>query len=441
MRRSWLPLAAVVLCARAAGAGVFPFESRTERLENGLRVILIPLPSEGLVAYYSVVRTGSRDEVEPGHSGFAHFFEHMMFRGTESYPGPVYDRIVTSMGANANAYTTDDYTCYHLVFARKDLARVIEIEADRFRNLSYAEREFQTEAGAVYGEYRKGKTSPYMVLFEALQDKAFETHTYKHTTIGFEKDIAAMPAMYDYSKSFFARFYRPDNVVLVIAGDFDPDPTLAEIRRRYGDWKPGYVAPAVPEEPAQTAERSLRVSYEGRSLPMLVLAWKGERFIPDDRTMVAGTLLGDLLFGETSDLYRQLVLEKQTVQHLSADFGPTRDPSLWSVLALVSEEKDIEEVRVAIDASVDAIRSAPPDPRRVDDLKKRTRYGFLMGMDTPEHVAAGLARTIALTGGIEAVDTYFETLAAVRAEDVERAARLYLASERRTVGILTGVKP
>ncbi|MBN1417916.1 MAG: insulinase family protein [Planctomycetes bacterium] len=441
MRRSWVPLAALFLCARAAGAGALSFESRTETLENGLRVILIPLPSDGLVAYYSIVRTGSRDEVEPGRSGFAHFFEHMMFRGTETYPGPVYDRIVLSMGANANAYTTDDYTCYHLVFAREDLPRVIEIEADRFQNLSYAEREFQTEAGAVYGEYRKGKTSPYEVLFEALQEKAFDVHTYKHTTIGFEKDIAAMPAMYDYSKTFFERFYRPDNVLIVVAGDVDRAETLAEIRRRYGGWKPGYEAPAVPPEPPHTAERTLRVSYEGRSLPMLVVAWKGERFIPDDRTMVAGSLLGDLLFGETSDLYRRLVLEERIAQDLSADFGLTRDPGLWSVLALVSEEKDIDRVREAIDATVEAIRSAPPDPRRVEDLKRRARYGFLMGMDTPDHVAGGLARFIALSGGIDAVDAYFETLAAVRPEDAESAARAYLARERRTVGILRGVTP
>lgn len=441
MGRSWASLAAAVLFARAAGAGVFPFESRTVRLENGLRVILIGLPSEGLVAYWSIVRTGSRDEVEPGRSGFAHFFEHMMFRGTETYPGPVYDRIVTSIGANANAYTTDDYTCYHLVFAREDLPRVIEIEADRFRNLSYAEREFQTEAGAVYGEYRKGRTDPFEVLFEALRDTAFDLHTYKHTTIGFERDIAAMPTMYEYSKSFFSRHYRPDNIAIVVAGDFDPEQVLAEIRRRYGDWPPGYGPPAVPEEPPQTSERSFRVSYEGRSLPILAVAWKGERFAPGDRTMVAGTLLGEYLFGETSDLYRRLVLEERIVQELSADFGLTRDPGLWTVLALVSEEKEIERVREAIDGAVEGIRSAPPDPRRVEEAKSRARYAFLMGMESPAGVAEGVARFIALSGAIEAVDAYFETLAAVGVEDVAKAARLTLAPERRTVGILTGREP
>ena len=151
------------------------------------------MPSEGLVSYWSIVRTGSRDEVEPGVTGFAHFFEHMMFRGSERFPGPVYDGIVNKMGADANAFTTDDFTAYHLGITRVDLPRVIEIEADRFQNLAYGEPEFKTESGAVYGEYRKGRTSPFEVMFEAVQDAAFDAHTYKHTTIGFEADIRAMP--------------------------------------------------------------------------------------------------------------------------------------------------------------------------------------------------------------------------------------------------------
>ena len=171
----------------------FPYKYQKEVLPNGLTVIMIPMESPGLVAYYSVVRTGSRDEVEPGKSGFAHFFEHMMFRGTKKYPGPVYDSVFTSIGADANAYTTDDYTAYHMNFAKEDLEKVIEMESDRFQNLDYEKPAFQTEAGAVYGEYRKSITSPFSLLNEKVQDLAYDVHTYKHTTIGFEADIKAMP--------------------------------------------------------------------------------------------------------------------------------------------------------------------------------------------------------------------------------------------------------
>jgi zinc protease len=441
MRTVLLTGALLLLTAMSAVAGgVFPYAHTTHTLDNGLKVILIPMPSEGVVAYYSVVRTGSRDEVEPGHSGFAHFFEHMMFRGTEKYPADVYDRIVTSMGADANAYTTDDYTCYHLTFTAPDLPKVIEIEADRFQHLAYAEREFQTEAGAVYGEYRKNRTQPFSVLFEALQDKAFDTHTYKHTTMGFERDIAAMPTMYDYSKSFLQRFYRPENVVIVVAGDFEPAKVMPLIQREYGGWARGYQAPAVPAEPEQTAERSLEVKYEGRTLPMLVMAWKGAGFDPTSREQAAAMLLGDLAFGETSDAYRELVLEQHTVQRLFPRFGNSRDPGLWAVMALVGKEDDIPAVQARLDRAVSELQAAPPDAKRLADLQKRARYGFLMGLDTPDGTANALARVIAHTGGIEAVDTMYETLATVTPADVQAAARKYLATPRRTVAVLKGVK-
>ena len=129
---------------------IIPFPTETRTLPNGLTVIVVPMPSDGLAAYWTVVRTGSRDEYEPGRTGFAHFFEHMMFRGTERFPSDIYNRIVTSIGADANAYTTDDHTAYHLAMAAEDLEQVMEIESDRFQNLSYAESAFQTEAGAVY---------------------------------------------------------------------------------------------------------------------------------------------------------------------------------------------------------------------------------------------------------------------------------------------------
>ncbi len=438
MRLSILGLAALVVAA-AAGAGVFPYHYEVHRLDNGLNVILIPMPSHGLLAYYSVVRTGSRDEVEPGHSGFAHFFEHMMFRGTKKVPGEVYDTLMTGMGANANAYTTEDYTCFHLNIASSDLPRIIELEADRFQNLDYTLADFQTESGAVYGEYRKGHTSPFAVLDEAMRDRAFDVHTYKHTVIGFEKDVAAMPTMYEYSKSFFARFYRPENVVIVVAGDLDPARTLALITKAYGGWKSGYVAPKVEQEPKHDGERRLEVKYEGRTLPIVAVAWIGPRFDAQDKDAAAGTLLANLGFGETSEIYRQLVLERHTVQRLFAGFDANRDPGPWAVIAMVSDEKDIAPVQAAIDQAVARLQAAPPDARQLDELKRRARYQFLMDMDTPDNVAGGLAPFVAMTGGIDVVDRYFATMAALSPQDIQDAARRLLTPQVRTVAVLKGV--
>jgi zinc protease len=415
---------------------IIPYPAHVTVLDNGLKVILMPMPSNGLVAYWTIVRTGSRDEYERGRSGFAHFFEHMMFRGTERYPADVYQRIITEIGADANAYTTDDLTAYHLSFAAPDLDRVVEIESDRFKNLAYTEAAFKTEAGAVYGEYRKSRTDPLFTLYEKLIAKAFEQHPYGHTTLGYEADIAAMPTMYDYSREFFARYYRPDNAVLFIAGDIDEAAALGAIEAHYGDWKPGYVAPKIPVEPPQQAERHVDVSYEGQTLPILWVSYKLDAFDPENGTRVAADLLADLAFGPTSDAYKRLVLDEQAVEFLAASAGENRDPSLFDVYTRVKDPAKVDYVLGVIDETVDRYRRSPPDTKRLAALKSREKYGFVMSLDTPDDVAQRLARFIAISGGIEGAEALYEAYDDVTAEDVQAAAMRYLDKQRRTVGVL-----
>ena len=420
---------------------IFPYAYTREVLPNGLTVYVIPMESPGLVAYYSVVRTGSRDEYEQGKSGFAHFFEHMMFRGTKKYPGHVYDSLMTGIGADANAYTTDDYTAFHLNFAADDLEKVIELESDRFQNLSYAEREFQTEAGAVYGEYRKSITNPFALLNERMQDVAYDVHTYKHTTIGFEADIKKMPEAYAYSKSFYQRYYRPENVVLLIAGDVNTAATVALVQRYYGGWAKGYVPPTIAAEPPQKAERSAGVTYSGKTLPVLDIAYKGDAFDPDNRLYVAATLLGDLAFGETSELYKKLYIKEQKIEMLDANIPVNRDMPLFEILTRIKKEADIDSIRDDIYAAIRTFQATPVDAQRLNDLKRRRRYQFLMGLDAPDRVAGGLARFAAISGGIEVVETYFAAMDKVTPEDILAAAQHYFVPERRTVVVLKGSRP
>jgi len=430
----------LLIGSMAMSQSIFPYKYTMETLPNGLKVILIPMESPGLVAYYSVVRTGSRDEVEPGKSGFAHFFEHMMFRGTKKYPGPVYDSLITSIGANANAYTTDDYTAYHLNFGKEDLERVIELESDRFQNLSYEKPEFQTEAGAVYGEYRKSITSPFSVLNEKVQNLAYDVHTYKHTTIGFEADIKAMPEQYDYSKTFFTRFYRPENVVLLITGDIDTKKTMKMITNYYGGWTKGYVQPAVVPEPPQTGERTAEISYSGRTLPIIDIAYKGDAFDPGNTTYAAALLLGDLAFGETSDLYKKLVINEQKVQFLSASIPTNRDLPLFEIYSMVKKLDDVNAVRDDVYQTLESFKTKAVDETKLSDLKKRYKYGFLMGLDTPDHVAGGLARYVAVTGGIEAIDRLYKQIDSITPQDIMKAAQKYFTPEQRTVVVLKGAQ-
>ncbi len=419
---------------------VFPYEYKTETLENGLKIVLIPMESPGLVSYYSVVRTGSRDEWEPGKSGFAHFFEHMMFRGTETYPGPVYDSIVTSLGADANAYTSDDLTVYHLDFAKEDLEKVIELESDRFQNLSYKEPEFQTEAGAVYGEYRKSRTSPWSIAFEKLYDMAFDKHTYKHTTIGFEADIKDMPNQYEYSKSFFQRYYRPENIVIAVVGDIEENQTLQLMKKYYGNWQPGYVAPKIDKEPPQKAERTAEVSYPGKTLPLMIIGYKNDAFDVENKNVVSAMLLADLAFGETSEIYKKLVLQEQKVQFVQASFGFSRDPNLHNIYSMIKNESDIDYVKNEIYNTIENFKKNLVDKKKLDDLKKRTKYSFLMNLDNPSNVSAVLPQFITLTGGIDVIDQLYSKLDEITPQDIQNAAKYYLVPEKRNVVIVKGEK-
>lgn len=416
--------------------GIIPYSHEETTLANGLKIIIMPMPSSGLVSYWSIVRTGSRDEYEAGHTGFAHFFEHMMFRGTEKYPADVYQRILTAIGADANAFTTDDLTTFHVSMTTADLPQVMELESDRFQNLSYAEADFQTEAGAVYGEYRKDRTDPVFVLYEALLGTAFRKHTYGHTTMGYEKDIAAMPTMYDYSRSFFARYYRPDNTVLFLAGDVDPDAAVKLAERHYGGWSAGYVAPDVPAEPPQTERRRVNVDYDGQTLPVIWVAYKLGRFDADDRTRVAANLLAALAFGETSAAYRRLVLNEQIVEFLQADANANRDPGLFDVYARVKDPGAVDYVLNIVEQTAASHRQSSPNAAQLAALQSHLKYDFLMGLQTPEAVAARLSRYIAIGGNLEGVERLYAAYDGIAPEDVQRAAQVYLTPERCTVGVL-----
>jgi zinc protease len=419
-----------------AGDKVFPYEMKQKTLANGLQVVVVPMPADGLVSYRTVVRTGARDEYEKGHTGFAHFFEHMMFRGTEKYPADKYGELVTKMGADSNAYTSTDITVYQFDIAAEDLDTVMEIESDRFMNLSYSEAVFQTEAGAVYGEYRKNKASPGFVLYEASKKAAFSKHTYGHTAMGYVEDIQAMPKMYDYSKRFFQRYYRPENCTVIVAGDVDAEQVFAKAESYYGTWKKGYKKPKIKAEPKQRREKRIDVAYEGQTLPMISIGYKGDAFDAKDKTWAASILLADLAFGETSKIHKELVLEKQLVQFISASPAMDRDPGLWGIWTMVNDAKDIDTVLGRIDEAVAWYQANPVPAQRLTRVKSAMKYGYLMGLDTPASVAGSLASTIGVTGDPGTDDVLYATLAAVTPEDIQAAAKKYLRAKQRTVAVL-----
>src|SRR6266508_4636204 len=246
---------------------ILPFKAAEKRLPNGLKVIVVPTGFPNIVSLQIPVQTGSRNEVEPGKSGFAHFFEHMMFRGTKAYPPDKYNEIITQAGARQNAYTTDDYTNYHTTFAKDDLETVLKIEADRFKNLDYSQEGFKTESRAVLGEYNKNSANPLVKIEEVQHDKAFSAHTYKHTTMGFLKDIEDMPNQFEYSKTFFERWYRPEHTTIIVAGDVSAEQAIPLVERYWGGWQGRAYSAAIPAEPEPRGAVYAHVPWPAATLP------------------------------------------------------------------------------------------------------------------------------------------------------------------------------
>lgn len=439
-----IALASVPAVALAQNeAGVFPSAPRVDRLPNGLTVVSVPMESPGIVAYYTLVRVGSRDEVEPGHSGFAHLFEHMMFRGTERYPQERYEAVLQGFGADNNAYTTQDFTLYTLTAPSSVLEQVVEIEADRFQNLQYDEAAFRTETGAVRGEYDMNASSPFLQMWEALSEISFSRHTYGHTTLGYLRDIDAMPEMYEYSKRFFRRFYTPDNTTIIAVGDVDHDRLMTLVRQHYGRWRGRRDQPRIPVEPEPTAGASRHIDWPAEAAPRLFLGYRIPAFMSGRRERDQLASLRDtaalqvvhgLAFSEPSPLYQRLVVDERAALELGSWANDhSRDPHLFVAHATLAEGQSFDAILGAIQGELDRIAAGQVEPERVEAVKSHIRYGMLSELETPSAVADLVARTIAVGGRLDVLDQYLAAVAAVTPEDVARVAREYLTADRRFV--------
>jgi zinc protease len=424
-----------------AGAGLaFPFPVTEKTLANGLRVYVVGFDSPGLVAYYSVVRTGSRNEVEAGKSGFAHFFEHMMFHGTEKYTLDAYNGVIKQMGADSNAFTSDDLTVYHILAGKQALPKIIEIESDRFQHLTYQQADFQKEARAVLGEYNKNASNPMEKMVETLYDHAFTTHTYKHTTMGFLKDIENMPNEMAYSRQFFDRFYRPENVVLLVVGDADPEEVFKLVEASYGAWKPGTAHPVIPVEPPQKKEQRAELIWPGPTLPMLVEGYHTPGFSTTNVDLPTLDVLAELLFAERAPLYKKLVITEQKVESMSGSNDAHVDPNLFTVFARIKKPGDVGYVEKSIHEEMARIAKEGVDDATLRDVLSHVKYAFAGQLSTADKTAYTASTFIALTGQLESINSYFALYDKVTSADVKRVAAAYFQPTNRTIVSLKAAK-
>jgi zinc protease len=411
-----------------------PYLAKT--LPNGLQVLVVRTANPGVVSLQIPVQTGSRNEIEEGKSGFAHFFEHMMFRGTPNVSADEYGAIIKAAGADQNAYTSADLTNYYTNFTVEDLETMLRVEADRFQNLAFTEEQFRTEALAVKGEYLKNFSNPISKAWERLSDLAYDVHPYGHTTMGYFADIDDMPNELAYSKTFFDRWYRPEYTSVIVVGDVDPAATLALVEKYWGGWKRGSFEVDIPTDPPLAAARYEHIAWEGPTLPQMVHAWRAPALDDEAKDIPALMLLAELYFGPTSELYQRLVVRERLVDSLNAGAPQNKDPGLFTVFVRLTDAKHAQTVVTAIQDTLLAARTVPLEADRLRATQSRLKYSFAASMDTASGLGAILARFMHFERDPETINRLYAQFDAVTPADVVAVAnRVFVDSNRASVSV------
>jgi zinc protease len=411
------------------------FTSHT--LSNGLQVILLEnhsVPVINLQVWYHV---GSKDE-QPGHTGFAHLFEHLMFKGSAHVGADEHSRIIEAVGGFDNAETSDDTTNFFETFPSNYLERVLWLEADRMGSLNVDEANFKSERQVVEEERRvRVDNQPYGSLEEDLRAVAFTVHGYHHTPIGSIKDLdeATLADVRD----FFNTFYKPNNATLVIVGDFNSERALGWAKK-YFEGIPASAKP-IPRlsrpEPPQTEERVVNKSYSNTPLPAVVIGYKiPARYASDAYPLdLASNILAG---GESSRLYQTLVY-KDRVAVQSAGFGNFSEaPNLFWAYAIMNQGHTADEGEKTIVGVLDGLKKQPVEAKELDKAKNQEISGFILGRDTNEQKAVALAAASVIGKNPDLVNTELEQYLRVTPEDIERVAKQYFVPQEATVLI---VKP
>ena len=415
---------------------ILPYPIYQYKMANDLNVVTVPYNSPGIAAFYIIVRAGSRNEVEPGVTGFAHFFEHMMFRGTDKYPKDKYEEVLKSIGASANANTSLDRTIFHMLGDASKLELMFELESDRFQNLHYSEHDFKVEAGAVKGEYTKNFADPQQQLDEKIREVAYDKHTYKHTTMGFFKDIVDMPNQYEYSQKFYKRFYRPEYCTIVVVGDVTSEQVKALSEKYFGKWVRGNYNPEIPTEPEQKETRYCNIKNT-ETLPFLSLNYKGAAFNDNAIDIPAMNIISSVYFSQKSDIYKKLVLTEKKVRSIYCGPSFNRDADLIDIGSTVRKNEDMQYVKDEIIKTLEIIKTTKIDDATLNAAKSNIKYSFAMRIDNPGAIANTITAFISVGGNPEAVNNYYAMFDKITADDLITVAKKYFVETGLTIGTIS----
>ena len=412
--------------------GRMPQLKYTDRtLANGLRVLAAPDPSSPTVAIQVWYHVGSKDD-PPKRSGFAHLFEHIMFKSTKNMKSEMMDRLTEDVGGFNNAFTNDDVTVYFEVVPSNYLETLIWAEADRLSGLNVDDANFKSERDVVKEEYRQGVLAPpYGKFFYLLQSKSFVEHPYMRPTIGSIEDLDA--ASLEDVQQFHATYYRPDNATLVVVGDFDPKQLDAWIDKYFGPIaKPNRPLPRVTtKEPARQKETRF-TEYGSNDLPAVGLTYLTPRQADadSDALRVADAILSA---GESSRLYNSLVYTQQLAAEADSNSETREDASLFVMLAILSVGKKAEDAEKSLLAEVKKLQDAPVSAAELDKAKNQIVTDQLRQRETSNGKALALGEAAVLLGDPARVNTDLARLQAVTAADVQRVMKKYFTDQNRVV--------
>ena len=405
------------------------FTDRT--LANGLRVLSAPDHASPTVAIQVWYHVGSKDDPEK-RSGFAHLFEHIMFKSTKNMKSEMMDRLTEDVGGFNNAFTADDVTVYFEVVPSNYLETLIWAEADRLSGLNVDDANFKSERDVVKEEFRQSVLAPpYGRFFYLLQEKSFVAHPYKRPGIGSIEDLDA--ASLKDVQDFHSTFYRPDNATLVVVGDFDPKQLDAWVDKYFASIpKPERPLPRVQvKEPPRQSES--RVTEHGSNdLPAVGLTYLTPRQAdPDSNALrVADAILSA---GESSRLYNSLVYTQQLAAEVDANADVREDVSLFYIIAILSEGKKPEDVEKSLLAEIKKLQDAPVSAAELDKAKNQIITDQLRQRETSNGKAQSLGEAAVLLGDPNRVNTDLDKLQAVTAADVQRVMKKYFTDANRLV--------
>lgn len=434
MRRTLLILIAVTALLPLTNRGqvrVEPLDIRQRTLANGMRVVTLRDASSPTVSVHVWYDVGGKND-PPGRSGFAHMFEHMMFKSTKNMPGETFDRLTEDVGGFNNASTWDDFTNYYQVVPANHLERILWAEAERMVNLNVDEANFASERDVVKEEFRQGVLArPYGRFFEYIQSLSYKFHPYRRGVIGNLDELSA--ASRDDADLFYRTFYRPDNAVLIVVGDFEQAGLDGWIDRYFGTLaRPSAAIPRVTErEPERTSDLRFERKAPNVPFPAVAITLLGPPSNSRDLAAlrVAETLLSG---GESSRLY--LALVRTGLAQEAAFLNDIKtDRSLLVLYAIASEGKAPKAIEDALWAEIEKLRAVAVTPRELQKAKNQLITQVVQNRETNDGKAIAIERAIAYAGDATAVNREVAELGAVTAADIRRVMRTYFGAGKRMV--------